>query len=57
MDLTKRIMRNTTNDALCKTFSINSYYFQSWTQYSLLYLIKVLGIDAKLLVLLITLLL
>ncbi len=57
MELSKQIMQNITNDMLCKTFSINSYYFQSWAQYSLLYLIKAFGIDAKLLILLITLLL
>ena len=57
MDLANRAIHNTVKDALCKTFSINSYFFQSWTQYSLLYLVKAFGIDAKLLVLLITLLL
>jgi hypothetical protein len=57
MDVTKRLMNNLTNEALCKTFSINSYYLQSWSQYTVLYLVKVFGIDAKLLVLLITLLL
>ena len=57
MDLANRAIHNTVNQALCKTFSINSYFFQSWTQYSLLYLVKAFGIDAKLLVLLIMLLL
>jgi hypothetical protein len=57
MELSKRALHNMVSDAVCKTFSINSYYFQSWTQYSVLYLVNVLGIDAKLLILLITLLL
>jgi hypothetical protein len=57
MELSKRALHNIACDAVSKTFSINSYYFQSWTQYSVLYLVKVFGIDAKLLILLITLLL
>ena len=52
--LSQSIRSNIKKDILTKTFSIN--FIHAWSQYTLLYLAKLFGIDAKLLLLLLTLL-